>query len=129
MKKIIVVISFVVSINFAYADQLSWVTKDQAEQAVEYINDYGIREVILWCACCDGDFAQKVTITKVYYRYSGTEDYYEVVIEGTKANGDFVNESVDLAYVHVKSGTKANCLGKELGFPCKPCTAPFNWTE
>ena len=127
MKKLLCISIFLLTSYLAKADQLAWINEDQAKMTVQFFNEYGIDKAIFWCACCDGDTPLKIDITKVYYRYTGTEGFYEVVIEGKDENGNPVNEAVDLAYVHIPSGVKANCLGKELGFECSPCTAPFLW--
>ena len=113
----------------AKADQLAYLSKDQAEMTVQFFKDYDLREVIIWCACCENDTPQKITVEKVFYRYTGTDEFYEVVIEGKDKNDNYFQETIDLAYVHIKSGLKANCLGKELGFECTPCTVPFTWNE
>jgi hypothetical protein len=129
MKKLVCILIIMLISYLAKADQLAWISKDQAEQTIQYFNEYGINKAILWCACCDGDKQRKIEITKIYYKYTGTDEYYEVVIEGTDEKGATVNEAVDLAYVHIQSGLKANCLGKELGFECSPCTVPFSWPK
>jgi hypothetical protein len=117
----------VAGIRFAKADQLQWLTKDQAEKTVEYFEDNDIKRVILWCACCDNNRMEKVKVTKIYFRKAEDPNYYEVIIEGTGADSRKINEAVDLAYVHIKKNKKAYCLGKELGFECDPCTTPFKW--
>ena len=129
MKKLFCISMFLLTSYLAKADQLAWINKDQAEMAVQFFKEYGIDKAIFWCACCDGETPRKIAITKVYYRYTGTEKYYEVVIEGKDEKGSLVNQAVDLAYVHIPSGGKANCLGKELGFECAPCTASFLWPK
>ena len=127
MKKLLCIALLLLTSYLAKADQLALITKYQAEKTVQYFKVHGIDKAIFWCACCDGDSIRKIAITKVYYRNTVTKEYYEVVIEGIDENGGLINEAVDLAYVHVLSGQKANCLGKKLGFECSPCTAPFLW--
>ncbi len=129
MKNLLCISVFLLCSYFAKADQLAWLTKEQAELTVQYFKEFGIEKAILWCACCDGDTAKKIKITKIYFRHTGTDEYYEVVIEGKDMEGNTIDEAVDLAYVHVPSGENANCLGLELGFECSPCTEPFLWTK
>jgi hypothetical protein len=129
MKKIFFILILVLASKLCIADQLAYITKEQAEKTVQFIKDYGISKLILWCACCENDIPLKVEINKVFYRYTGYEEYYEIVVEGRKENGDYFASTVDLAYVHIQSGSKANCLGKELGFECTPCTIPFLWPK
>ncbi len=129
MKKKLCFLMFALFCFQAKADQLAYLSKDQAEMTVQFFKDYDLREVIIWCACCENDTPQKITVEKVFYRYTGTDEFYEVVIEGKDKNDNYFQETIDLAYVHIKSGLKANCLGKELGFECTPCTVPFTWNE
>jgi hypothetical protein len=109
------------------ADQLAWITKDQAEQTVQYFNDNDIKTIVLFCGCCDKDVKMKVSVDKVFYRKTENPDYYEVVIQGNASDGSRINEGVDLAYVHVLRDSKWRCLGKELGFKCDPCTKAFKY--
>src|SRR5258706_6368496 len=110
------------------ADQLAWITKDQAEKCVTYFTDNKIKEVILFCGCCEKDSKVKVTVSKVSYRQvKNSKEYYEVVIEGTTSQNKKVIKAVDLAYVYIKKDTKSACLGLELEFECDPCSQPFDW--
>ncbi|MCX7878162.1 MAG: hypothetical protein N2510_05900 [Ignavibacteria bacterium] len=113
-------------ITSLYSDQLQWLTLEQAKKTIEYLNENDVKEVVLWCACCDNDVKQKVVVEKFYYRQTENPAYYEIVIEGT-STGAPLNKAVDLAYVHVKRGSKWRCLGKELKFECNPCTKPFKF--
>lgn len=125
MKKIILCLLLFVSIN-SYADQLAFLTKEQAEKTVAFLKENSVNQAILWCACCSGDVMKKLTITKFYYRFTNYQNYYEVVFEGVLDNKPF-SSSVDLAYVFLRSGSQAKCLGKLMNFQCDPCTLPFDW--
>ena len=128
MKVIFALFLTLFMVNFSYSDQLAWITKDQAEQTVEYFRDNDITQVILWCACCDNDPKILVSVNRVFYKPAEGRGYYEVYIEGTNALlGQVINEPVDLAYVHIKRGGKWRCLGKELKFDCDPCTKSFKY--
>ena len=120
-------ILIVLNFSTAKADQLAWITKDQAEQTVQYFNDNDIKAIVLFCGCCDKDVKMKISVDKVFYRKTENPDYYEVVIQGNAADGSRINEGVDLAYVHILRGSKWRCLGKELGFKCDPCTKAFKF--
>jgi hypothetical protein len=124
MKKIFFLIIILVS-SCAFADQLAYITKEQAEKTIAYFNDKNIKEVVLWCACCDNNPKILVNVTNVYYKYTGYENYYQVYIAGSTPEGDVINEGVDLAYVHIKKKDKWYCLGKKLKFECDPCTKSF----
>ena len=118
---------FFAAMGNLHADQLAYVTEAQAKIAVKYLTDNKVTEVIAWCACCEGETKTKVQVTKVSYRYTGYEKFYEVVIEGTTSEGKKFNEAVDLAYVHIKVGKRAKCFGKLLKFECDPCTPSFKF--
>jgi hypothetical protein len=127
LKKLLAIIILIWASQAVKADQLQWITKDQAETAVNYLKDNEIRQVILWCACCDKDPKMLVNISDVSYRIASDPNYYEVILKGFFFNGSSFNEDVDLAYVHIQKGRKWYCLGKELEFECDPCTKPFKF--
>lgn len=110
---------------FSKADQLAYITKEQADKAVKFLQNQ--EELILWCACCDNDKMEKITVNKVYAEFVNYQHYFQVILEGKDENGKKVRIELDLAYVHFKKGKKAKCVGKELKFKCDPCTKPFNW--
>lgn len=114
--------------SVTFSDQLAWITKEQAEETVEYFKEKNIKQVVLWCACCDKDPKTLVDVSRIYYKPADDPNYFEVYIEGTNPLlGQLINQPVDLAYVHVKRGTKWRCLGKELKFECDPCTKSFKY--
>lgn len=126
MKKLLFIFLFALASSTAQADQLEWITKAQAEQAVKYLE--GQTELILWCACCTDAVANKVALTKVYYqKVEESEGYFQVFIEGTDEFGNEIKQGIDLAYVHVRVGRNANALGRVLRMKCDPCTRPFPW--
>ncbi len=127
MKRLILIVLLFAVVKINYADQLAWITKDQAEKTVKYFEDNEISQVILWCACCDNDYKLIVDVSKIYYKPAADPTYYEIFIEGTKYNGGGIKQAVDLAYVHIKKGSKWKCLGTVLGFECDPCTKPFKF--
>ncbi len=125
MKILLAAAAFIVLVQFTYSDQLAWITKEQAEKTVEYFKEKEIKQVLLWCACCDNDEKMMVNVSEVYYRVTSDPNYYEVLIKGFFYNGGQFNEPVDLAYVHIQKGKKWKCLGTLLKFECDPCTKPF----
>ena len=128
MKKLFLLPLFLIFANMVHADQLAFLTKAQAEQTVAYFNDNDIKEVVLWCACCDHETKVKASISGVYYReVKESPGYYEVVLKGTYLGSEKLDDAFDLAYVHVPKNGKWACLGKELGFDCDPCTKPFKF--
>lgn len=126
MKKLLLLPLFITAISFAYADQWQVLTKEQAENAVNYINQN--TDMVLWCACCSNDTKEYVKISKAEYQYGRiVTDMYEVIIHGMNAKGDSVITGIDLAYVHIIKDGTARCLALELGLDCDPCTEPFSY--
>ena len=125
-KNLLLTVLFSISTNFLFADQLSYITKAQADSAIVVLRNQS--EVLLWCACCDNDPKQIVKVSKVYYEYTGNKEFYHIFLIGINQNGKQVKEELDLAYVHINKNGKAYCVGKELGFKCDPCTDTFTWT-
>lgn len=128
MKTLLSVWLFVIAVNISYSDQLAWITEEEAQKTVDYFKENEIKNVILWCACCDNDTKLKIKVTRIYYRaVEGQKDYYEVWIEGKDKDDKRLKQSVDLAYVHIKKAGEWNCLGTVLEFKCDPCTKPFKF--
>ncbi len=109
------------------ANQLKTLSKKQSNVALQFLQDNKISEVILWCSCCANGKMVKLDVTKYFSRYTGIDSSYEIVIQGKSEAGVFYNDPVDLAYVFLKSGNEAKCLGQLLKFECNPCTLPFEW--
>lgn len=126
MKKTILLFVLLCTAFFSRADQLQALTQKQAEAAVVYLKKEPI--VILWCSCCDNETPKKVTVNEVFYKKDSDGKYYSVILKGRDENGKEVEEYLDLAYVFVKKGRKAQSLGKVLKFECDPCTKPFEWS-
>ena len=124
MKKVFLLFLIFIS-TLTFADQLAYITKEQAKQTIAYFTDKNIKEVVLWCACCDNDPKTLLTVNRIYYKFTGYQSFYQIYIEGTTPEGQLIDEGVDLAYVHIKKNKKWRCLGKVLGFECDPCTKSF----
>jgi len=126
--KVLVFLFFNLCICFQMrADQLAYLTKDQAEKTVDYLETK--HELILWCACCDYDPPRYVQFEKVGYEHTGYEDYYQVYILIPDVNNlaNLINYAIDLAYVHIIDDDKAISLGTIMDFDCDPCTEPFGY--
>ncbi|NOS84550.1 MAG: hypothetical protein HOP31_05365 [Ignavibacteria bacterium] len=128
MKTLLSVLLFVFAVNITYSDQLAWISEEEAQKTVDYFKENKIKNVILWCACCDNDTKLKIKVTRIYYKaVEGQKDYCEVWIEGKDKDDKRLKQSVDLAYVHIKKAGEWNCLGTVLEFKCDPCTKPFKF--
>ena len=79
--KSLLILGFVFAFNlFSKADQLAYITKAQADNAVKFLQDQD--ELILWCACCDNDKKQKITVNQVYSEFVNYQHYFQVILEG-----------------------------------------------
>lgn len=112
------------------ADQLQWVTLNQAKETAEFLATQ--EQVILWCACCDGEAKELVGVVSVTYELVAgspnmTEEFYQVLLNGVTLDGETFTEAIDLAYVHVNVNGLAFPLAVTLGYECDPCTEPFAW--
>lgn len=126
MKNIIIVIIMLASavIN-ASADQLAYITKEQAEKGAAFLK--AEKEVLLFCGCCDNDPKVYLKVAGVTVQYTGYGDYWEIIITGTNRKGENMVVEADLAYVHVNRNGKALCAGKILDIPCDPCVTDLIW--
>lgn len=124
MKKSIFLLLAFFATTLCRADQLQYISKEQAQLATEFLSSQ--KEVLIRCACCNENNTRNIiTLKKVYFEHSGFEDYYKVIVEGKNNRGDKVKMELDLAYVFFKIAKKAYNVGLTLGFKCDPCTAPF----
>lgn len=105
LKKTITILMLGLMLSFAvFADQAAWITKDEAERTAEFLKDK--TQIKHFCAPCDDKSVRPEYIATVEAVPTGSEDYWEVKING---------EGIDLAYVYfqTKSGKWKN-LAKEM---------------
>lgn len=134
MKKLITILSIILlSLNVS-ADQLRYVTENQARQAVLYFKKFDIKQVVIWCSCCaDSPAKKQVNVDSVTYREvlnagrSYPEKTYELVITGKTDKGQTVEEGVDIAYVWVPFGEKSHTLAYELEIKADACVPDFEF--
>ena len=128
MKRLILLIFAIVCLSMtAMADQLEYISEQDAQNAVKLLKKQ--KYVLLYCGCCaDGyDAKHYVKLKSVSYRYTNYMEYYEVVVEGVDANGNKVSETIDLAYSHIKKGKDALCIGRAINLECDPCVEDLKW--
>jgi hypothetical protein len=128
MRKLVFMLIAVLCLSMtAIADQLEFVSEQDAQNAVKLLKKQ--KYVLLYCGCCaDGyDAKQYVKLKSVSYRYTNYMDFYEVVVNGVDANGNMVSETIDLAYSHIKKGKNALCIGRALNLECDPCVENLKW--
>ncbi len=90
MKHLLIFISLFFAFQ-ASADQLAYLTKVQAEQAVTFLKKN--RKVTFFCGCCDNDKPESLKITDVYFKHTGYEDDYELFVVVKTKNGNAHHET------------------------------------
>jgi hypothetical protein len=105
----------------ARADQLAYISKKQAKKARKEIRkmDY----VYLYCGCCNSDIKELVKVVKVNIKFTGYENFYEVILIYIDKFGNTVTKGVDLAYVWTNKNNEIRTIGELLKLkhdPCKP---------
>lgn len=122
MKKLLLLL-LIVTTTSAFADQLSYLSKSQADSAVVILKQQP--QILLWCACCEQDTKTIISLNDIDVKYTGTGQFYQIFITGVDSKGKSQNNEIDLAYVYIIKGDKWFCLGKEMGLKCDPCAKPF----
>lgn len=120
MKGLIFLIFFLTGCFSAKADQLAYLSKQDADKAVACIVQY--KYIYLFCGCCDDDVPRMVQMKDAYIRKTGYEDYYEVVLKYS-VDGEIREEAVDLAYTWVQKRSKFKTIGALLHMEHDICRA------
>jgi len=107
------------------ADQLAYISEDQAIGAIEFLKDHD--QVMIYCGCCDGDTPAYFKVEEYNMRHTGYENYYEVVIDAFDEAGNREFHETDLAYLFVNINGEAKAVGQLLGFECDPCVEALLW--
>lgn len=118
---------FIFLASYSFADQLAYISKDDADKAVLMISE--LKTHYLFCGCCSMEKPMKVEPKKVFARHTGYEDYYEVVIEYITPEGNKVEEAIDLAYTWAKKLGKYATIGKLLELNHDHCVKPQHWNN
>lgn len=105
------------------ADRVPTLTKADAENAVEFLEEQ--QEIILFCACCDDSELTKVFLSWVHTEPTKVDGQYELMIEGTDINSKPIKETVDVTQLFFIVGNKAYSVSQALGLDADPCTGPF----
>lgn len=126
MKQLIFVTLLFVS-SYSFADQLAYITKEQAEESAAKLKQSGA----FWsfCGCCDDKSIEFIEIKTVFAEYTGQEDFYQVVVEYLDKNGKLQRMELDLAYVWIKKGKRYKTLGTIMGYKHESCEnlASYLW--
>lgn len=126
MKKITLILACLFALNNLYADQLAYISKEDAYRAINVISK--AKKVIQFCGCCDKDIPLKVKITSVEAKFTNYENYYEVYITYKDSKTKKLKTSpIDLAYLWVKIKGEIITVGKVLGLEHDPCIKTILW--
>ena len=121
MKALILTI-FLFIVGFVQADQLAWISEEQARKAADFLRTQ--ESLLLFCGCCEQHDAQIIQVVEIGFEATPRGEYFEVFVVGVDAKGKEVKIPLDLAYVYFKKKKKAVNVGKHLGFECDVCTKP-----
>ncbi|PRP68175.1 hypothetical protein [Nonlabens agnitus] len=122
LKSTLFIVAFLF-VQVTHADQLAYIRLDQAKAAKEYLETQS--HVIVWCACCENEDQQYLTIENIYYKNVNYKNLYQVVLQGKDIEGNLETVNLDLAYTHVPKDGYYHTVGKLLNYDCDPCTQPF----
>jgi len=125
MKKLILLLSVIISSHQLFADQLAYLSKENAEKAVTYILKH--KKVINYCGCCSDGDPLKVKVIKAEARFTNYENYYEVYITYKDEKKQPKEIPVDLAYLWTKYKGNVVTVGKVLHLEHDSCVDTINW--
>ena len=119
MKKFLLIALFLGSSFSLLADQLAYISKEEAMQAAEFIKK--TKTIYSYCGCCE-EFAEtpgkpiKLKVENIIVRATGYENYYQVyvVVKGKEI-------ALDLAYTWYKTEKTYKTIGEGLGLAHDKC--------
>lgn len=127
MMKNLLFLLFIGCGTLAYADQLAYISKENAEEAAAYLLKK--KTVYLFCGCCVMQEPLKAKIVEAKAVYTGYENYWEVEVVWLGEDGERRTERLDLAYVWKKQLFGYKTLGTILGLEHDYCVKPNNWND
>jgi hypothetical protein len=120
MKTLLFTLIFMTLGLFAKADQLQWLSKEDADNGKTVIEELGM--VYLYCGCCDSDVPALAAVIDVTVTYTGTDNYYELVLEYVDVTGEVQSTTLDLAYVWTIYEGQKETVGSLLGLEHDSCS-------
>lgn len=127
MKKLVLLLFFVVTSFITKADQLAYITKEQAQATADYLMEHP--NIILFCGCCSLVEPVKVKVIEATIHHTGYEDYYEVEIEYEDEDGEYVYKRIDLAYVWQRKFFRYKTLGDIMNLDHDYCVKPKDYNN
>lgn len=123
MKNIFTVSFFIfiiVSFSYTKADQLAYISKEQADETVALLKKE--KNLTLYCGCCNNDSPKQVKIVNIYARYTGFGEFYEVIIDyKVKGSSKIQQTALDLAYVWIKEKNKFITVAELMKYNYRAC--------
>ncbi len=113
---ILLTLTFVTPVK---ADQLSYLSKKDAKKASRVMKK--LDSVYLFCGCCDENVIEVARIVKVEVKFTGYENYYEIILTYKDKKDNLQTMGVDLAYVWSKKNKKIQTIGQILKLEHDPC--------
>jgi len=120
MRKIFAILLLFAFVNTVKADQLEWISKDEAQRAAELIRQTDF--VFLYCGCCDNSPVTKAFVNGIDIVYTGSENYYTLLLSYIDESGEYQSETIDLAYVWMYFEMEKYTVGQLLGLEHDPCS-------
>lgn len=119
MNKILTTLLFAIASIFAcHADQLSYLTRVNADRAIKYLNANHVTELLILNACSDKPEPIIYKIDRLYADFTGIQNYFQVCL----LTSELRVVKLDLAYVFIaEADGKYKNLGKILHYDCFPC--------
>lgn len=124
MKKLLTILFLAIS-TLSFADQLAYISKADADQAIAKIEK--MKSIYLFCGCCSMTKPVKITPIKVYTVFTGYEEYWEVYVQYLDEDGITRDEALDLAYVWKKGLFNYKTIGALLNLEHDYCVKPKDW--
>ena len=120
MSKILLIFLLAFSfINPLKADQLSYLSKKEAKKGRRVINR--LDSVILFCGCCDENVIEVARVVKVEVKFTGYENYYEIILTYKDNKNNLQTMGIDLAYVWSNKNKKLQTIGQIINLEHDPC--------
>lgn len=112
----LLILTFIIPVK---ADQLSYLSKKDAKKASRVMKK--LDSVYLFCGCCDENVIEVARTVKVEVKFTGYENYYEIILTYKDKKDNLQTMGVDLAYVWSKKNKKIQTIGQILKLEHDPC--------
>lgn len=77
--------------------------------------------VYLYCGCCVSDTVEKAKVVKIKFKFTGYENFYEMILTYVDKASVRKTKEIDLAYVWSNKNNKTQTIGELLELEHDPC--------